>query len=208
MKLFLIDVDNTLYPQTSGIFDLIDKRINSYMKKFLNMNEKTINQTRLYYWNKYGTTMSGLIKHHNIDPYHFLDYTHDIDVSKNIKQNQEVLLKLKQINAVKIAFTNAPKKHAQQILNALGIIDQFIDIFDIISADFIGKPNKYPYEKIINLTKAKSYFMADDWEKNLKTAKELGVYTILIGSKESDSADLVFEKFEDIPAEIFEKHSK
>ena len=203
VNLFLIDVDNTLYPKESGIFDLIDVKINRYMQEVLNMDKKTVNKTRLHYWSKYGTTMAGLIKHHNIDPYHFLDYVHDINIKGVIKPNSKILEKLKQINAVKIAFTNAPKNHAEQVLNALDIIDQFVDIFDIESSDFIGKPNRYPYEKIMNLAKAQKYIMADDWEKNLKTAKELGIVTILVGKKESEIPDLCVERFEDIPLDIF-----
>ncbi len=205
MNLFLIDVDNTLYPKESGIFDLIDEKINGYMHEILGMNSETVNKTRIEYWNKYGTTMSGLIKHYDIDPYHFLEYTHDIDIKTVIQPNKQLSEKLKSIHATKIAFTNAPKKHAEQVLDALGIIDNFVDIFDIISADFIGKPNKYPYEKIMNITKAKNYAMADDYEKNLKTAKELGIFTILIGKNSSEIADLCFEKFEDIPDYILNK---
>ncbi len=201
MNLFLIDVDNTLYPKDSGIFDQIDQKINDYMEKFLEMDKITINKTRIDYWNRYGTTMSGLIRHYNINVEHFLQYTHDIDIASHLKPNKQLKEKLKQINAAKIAFTNAPKHHAENILNALGIIDQFIDIFDIISADYIGKPNTYPYLKIMNLANADRYIMADDWAKNLKTAKHLGIFTILIGKENTQDFDLCIEKFEDIPIE-------
>ena len=45
--------------------------------------------------------------------------------------------------------------------------------------------------------------MADDWEKNLKTAKEIGIFTVLVGKKKSKITDICVEKFEDIPLEIF-----
>ncbi len=201
MNLFLIDVDNTVYPKQLGVFDAIDVRINQYMKNLLGMSDEQIDKLRKFYWNKYGTTMSGLIKHYHIDPYHFLDYVHDIDIESLIKPNPLLFNKIKSIKAVKIAFTNAPKKHAVRVLEALGIIDLFVDIFDIISANFKGKPNRYAYEKIINKTKADRYAMIDDWEVNLKTAKALGFFTILVGESCVDGVDLCIKRFEDIKEE-------
>ncbi len=198
MNLFLIDVDNTVYPRQLGVFDAIDKKINEYMRSLLGIECNEINKLRELYWNKYGTTMSGLIKHYNIDPYYFLEYVHDIDVKSLIKPNHELLKKLKSINAVKIAFTNAPKKHAIAVLESLGIIDQFVDIFDIISAEFRGKPDKYAYERVINTTKADRYAMIDDWSINLQTAKFFDIFTILVGDKCSNDVDLCIKKFEDV----------
>ncbi len=204
MKVFLIDLDNTLYPAELGVFDLVDKRINEYMIKFLGMKPEEVPRKRIEYWHTYGTTMAGLMRHYKIDPYHFLEFTHDIELENIIKPNPKLREKLQRIDAVKIVFTNAPKKHAERILELLGVIDQFVDIFDIISADFIGKPHRYPYQKIANLTKARGYVMADDVDKNVKTAKELGMFTIQIGKKDG-LGHLNVELFEEIPESIINR---
>lgn len=199
MNLFLIDVDNTLYSKELGVFRVIDEKINEYMKIVLKMGSDEISITRMRYQNQYGTTMAGLIRHYRIDPNYFLEYVHDVDIKSLVQTNSALLKKLKSLNAVKIAFTNAPKYHAVTILNALGVTDQFVDIFDIISSDFIGKPNSYPYEKIMRLAKADRYIMADDMEVNLKTAKNIGCTTILVGKSSSKDIDLCVDRFEDIP---------
>ncbi len=201
MKVFLVDLDNTLYPSDMGVFDLVDRRINEYMIKFLGMTKEEVPRKRIEYWHTYGTTMAGLMKHYGIDPHHFLEYTHDIDLTGLIKPNPHLREKLKRLEAVKIVFTNAPLKHAQTVLEMLGVIDLFVDIFDIVSADFIGKPHKYPYQKIMQLTKAEKYIMADDMESNLKTAKEFGIYTIHVGTQ-NGVGHLNVEKFEKIPEEL------
>jgi len=201
MKVFLIDLDNTLYPAELGVFDLVDKRINEYMIKFLGMKPEEVPRKRIEYWHTYGTTMAGLMRHYGIDPYHFLEYTHDVDLEDRIKPNSKLREKLKRIDAVKIVFTNAPKKHAEKVLELLGVIDQFVDIFDIISANFIGKPHRYPYQKIAELTKANGYLMADDVDKNLKTAKDLGMFTIQIGKRDG-IGHLNVERFEEIPEDF------
>jgi len=202
MKVFLIDIDNTLYSKTSGIFDIIDKRINDYMKDIVHIEENRINSLRIRYWKQYGTSLLGLMKHYGVDPNHFLDFVHDLDIKPLIKENKNILKILKKIDAVKIAFTNAPKEHAVKVLDSLNITNQFVDIFDIRSADFLGKPNKRPYIKIINKTNAKRYAMIDDSYINLKTAQELGAFTILIGDKKYENINLSIEKFEDLDPEI------
>ena len=201
MKVFLIDVDNTVYPQEAGIFDLVDKRINEYMIKFLDMDPEEVPRKRIEYWHTYGTTMAGLMKHYHIDPNHFLEFTHDVELDGLIKPNPQLREKLKKMDAVKIAFTNAPLKHAKKVLELVGIIDLFVDIFDIISSDFIGKPHKYPYKKIVELTKAKTYLMADDVDRNIKTAARLGMFTIHI-SKDGGVGHLNVDKLENVPIEI------
>ncbi len=201
MKVFLVDLDNTLYPKDLGVFDLVDKRISEYMIKFLGMKPVEVPRKRIEYWHTYGTTMAGLMKHYNIDPYHFLEYTHDVDLSSKIKPNPKLRDKLKSINAVKVVFTNAPLKHAQRVLEMLNVIDLFVDIFDIISADFIGKPHRYPYQKIVELTKAEGYLMADDMDSNLKTAKELGMFTIHVGNLDG-VGHLNVDTFENIPEDV------
>ncbi len=202
---FLIDVDNTLYPPEKGVFNVIDKRINRYMEEVLHIEPSLVNKIRLFYWNRYGTTMTGLIRHYNINPHHFLSYVHDVDVSSILKPNPALREKLRDIPMVKVAFTNAPKKHAINVLEALGIIDLFVDIFDITSADFMGKPNRYPYEKLMNFLGANSYVMADDWVQNLLTAKELGFKTVLVSPQSSDDVDICVRRLEDIEPEVLEK---
>lgn len=200
-RVFLVDLDNTLYPSELGVFDLVDRRINEYMIRYLGMKPEEVPRKRIEYWHTYGTTMAGLMKHYGIDPYHFLEFTHDIDVSDKIKPNPLLREKLKKLECVKVVFTNAPLKHAQKVLELLGVIDLFVDIFDIISADFIGKPHRYPYQKIIELTKAKKYLMADDMENNLKTAKELGIFTVYVGDR-SSVGDIKVRKLEELPEDL------
>lgn len=202
-KVILIDVDNTLYPRSEGIFDVIDAKIHKYMKDLLNLNDEQIEKLRISYFSQYGSSLAGLIKDYNIDPEHFLKYVHDVDIKSKLKPNKQLKEKLHAIDAVKIAFTNAPMEHAQSVLESLGVIDQFIEIFDIYRANFIGKPNMLPYKTIIKQSKADKYAMVDDQKINLLTAKQLNISTILISEEKFDEVDACIETFEDLPKDIF-----
>ncbi|WP_291490604.1 pyrimidine 5'-nucleotidase [Desulfurella sp.] len=201
MKTFLIDLDKTLYKPQTGVFDNINKNIKKFMMQYLNMEEEFIEHLRSFYVKTYGSTLMGLIKNYNIDPYFFLEYAHNVDLS-SIKPNNNLKEKLKKINGKKIIFTSAPKKHALNVLERLEILNEFNDIFDIIEADFIAKPNKAPYIKIIKKFPSLFYTMIDDMEQNLITAKKFKFKTVLVNTKKSEYVDLCVECFEEIPVEF------
>ena len=68
---WLFDLDNTLYPEKSGIFEQIDERMKIYISQKLKISkEKAFDLQKLFY-KKYGTTLCGLMKHYDIDPEEF-----------------------------------------------------------------------------------------------------------------------------------------
>ncbi len=201
MKVFLIDLDKTLYRPQTGIFDEINNNIKVFIKKRLKISEDSIEDLRSLYVKTYGSTLMGLIKHFYINPYEFLDFAHKVDLSP-IEPNHVLKEKLKAIKGTKVIFTSAPKKHAQNVLERLDVLNEFDDIFDIIEAEFIAKPNKQPYIKVLQKHKARLYTMIDDMEQNLITAKLFGLKTILVNKNKSQNVDLCVEKFEDIPIDF------
>ncbi len=92
---------------------------------------------------------------------------------------------MKNFKGKKIIFTNGSHAHAVKVLEKVGIKEYIDDIFDIINAEYIPKPNIVTYKKVLkkfNLVPEKT-IMIDDLPNNLKTAKELGIYTVLIKQK-------------------------
>ena len=85
IKYWIFDLDNTLYKASSGIFKKIDNRMTKFISYKINVtkNEAFRIQKKLY--QKYGTTLFGLMKSHNIDPFEFLEYVHNICL-ENIKK--------------------------------------------------------------------------------------------------------------------------
>lgn len=194
MKMFrdknewIFDLDNTLYCASTKIFNLIDQRMKKYIsKKFnLELNEAFKLQKKLYYEN--GTTLSGLMQQFQIDPIEFLDYVHDVNLTK-IQKSSELQHFIDCLPGRKIVFTNGDYKWAKKILSALGILNSFNHIFDIIEADFIPKPNLGTYKKFVkkyDINPKKSVFF-EDTEKNLIPAHELGMTTIHIDVKKIET---------------------
>jgi putative hydrolase of the HAD superfamily len=180
----LFDLDNTLYSESCGVFDLIDRRMNEWLISNLQIPESEVNEFRNKYFIKYGTTLRGLMLHHEVNPRDFLDYVHDVPVHEFLSADLELRETLEQVKARKVIFTNSDLKHANRILDALGVRDQFERIFDIEAMNFIPKPNPYPYQLVLNYLRLqpKDVLLIDDMERNLKPAQEMGMRTVLIGN--------------------------
>ena len=181
MQDLLIDLDNTVYPEDSNIFAQIDLKMKNFIAKNLNVSLDEAFKIQKKYFVNNGTTLRGLMLYHNIEPEKFLNYVHEIDLT-SIKKNEELNDELKKYKGKKIIFTNGSDKHAEKVLKKIGL-DKTIDhIFDIIKADYIPKPDISTYQKVIkeySLDPDKT-IMIDDLPNNLKTAKKLGIKTVLI----------------------------
>ncbi len=181
MQDLLIDLDNTVYPEDSNIFAQIDLKMKSFIAENLNVSLDEAFKIQKKYFVDNGTTLRGLMLYHNVQPEKFLNYVHEIDLS-NIKKNKELSDELKKYNGKKIIFTNGSDKHAKKVLKKIGLYKTIDHIFDIIKADYIPKPDISTYQKVIkeySLDPRKT-IMIDDLPNNLKTAKGLGIKTVLI----------------------------
>jgi putative hydrolase of the HAD superfamily len=182
-RAILFDLDNTLYTEESGIFDIIDQRMNEWLISQLHVSPEEVNHFRNNYFMKYGTTLRGLMLHHDVDPHDFLNYVHDVPVAEFLSADAELRRMLGLIEGRKIIFTNSDERHADRILMTLGIRDLFEKIFDIEAMHFIPKPNPEPYQLALEYLEVSpsECLLIDDMERNLKPARDLGMHTILIG---------------------------
>lgn len=183
LKAILFDLDNTLYSEKCGIFDLIDQRMNEWLIAKLQVPESEVEEFRHKYFMKYGTTLRGLMLHHDVNPYDFLHFVHDVPVKDFLQADRELRASLAGISSRKIVFTNSDERHANRILDALGVRDLFEKIFDIEAMRFIPKPNPEPYQLVLQYANEppENCLLIDDMERNLRPAKEIGMRTILIG---------------------------
>ncbi len=197
MKTFIFDLDNTLYSKALNVFGLIDQRINRYMHEKLGIPEHEVDSLRRHYWKIHGVTLNGLMIHYDVDPEDFLEFVHDVELKRILKPNKKLRKALKNINSNKVILTNGSIRHAENVLSALEIDDVFQDIFDVRVASFKPKPFPEPYLKVLEILKVpgRDCVMIDDIPENLKTAKDLGMKTILIGLSNGHAfIDLCLEK--------------
>ena len=109
----LIDLDNTIYSESEKIFSQVDSRMKEFISNILKVDLKKAYLIQKKYFRENGTTLRGLMIHHNIKPEPFLSYVHDIDLS-SIKQNLKLKKLLKEYKGKKVIFTNGTLKRDAQ----------------------------------------------------------------------------------------------
>ena len=180
-KFWLFDLDNTIYSPDTKVFDEIDSRMKKYISKLLKISENEAFKVQKLYYKEFGTTLSGLMKNHNINADDFLDYVHKVNL-ENLTESKDLKKSISQLGGKKIIYTNGDLKHAENVLNKLNILNLFDDIFDIKKSSLIPKPNKESLESLINFynlnPRETVYF--EDIEINLKNAYDFGMTTFLI----------------------------
>jgi len=182
------DLDATLYPASNGLWEQIRLRIYKFMLEEIGIPEAEIPATRDKYWTTYGTTLEGLRIHHQVEPDDYLKFVHDLPLNDFLEPDPILRDLLKTLPQDLWVFTNADRRHADRVLNELGISDLFSGIVDLLALDFIVKPNRKAYQtalKLAGVTDPERCVMFDDLVQNLIPAKELGFFTSLVGENDS-----------------------
>ena len=179
---WIFDLDNTIYDINLGLFKKISNRITDFIMSKYSLDIDQAKKIQKEYYLKYGLTLRGLIVEKKLEPDEFLDYVHDVE-HPELKKNDQLISKIRILEGKKIIFTNATSKHAKKILNILELEHDFDQIIDIKDLEYIPKPDKRSYKKLLeclNLNKEnldKTIFF-EDTVKNLIPAKELGITTV------------------------------
>ena len=179
---WIFDLDNTIYDINLGLFKKISNRITDFIMSKYSLDIDQAKKIQKEYYLKYGLTLRGLIVEKKLEPDEFLDYVHDVE-HPELKKNDQLISKIRILEGKKIIFTNATSKHAKKILKILELEDDFDQIIDIKDLEYIPKPDKRSYKKLLeclNLNKEnldKTIFF-EDTVKNLIPAKELGITTV------------------------------
>ncbi len=192
---WVFDLDNTLYPHHVDLFAQIDKNMTAYVAALLQVLPAEAKRIQKQYYHEHGTTLQGLMLHHDADPTAFLDAAHAIDYSV-VPKNEALGDAIRALPGRKFIFTNGTVAHAEDTARQLGILDHFDDIFDIVAADYVPKPAGSTYDKFmaLNRVETKQAAMFEDLPRNLQVPKALGMKTVLLVPQ--DMAGTVMERWE------------
>jgi putative hydrolase of the HAD superfamily len=200
-----IDLDNTLYPKSSGLMDAIGERIMIYMRTRLGLNEPESIALRDYSLQQYGSTVIGLKERFDIDEYEYMDFVHDIPLENHLMRDVRLKALLESYPQRKIIFTNADRKHVDRILKYLGVRSFFDQVIDIQTMMPHLKPNQEAFTKALEIAQLSSWVncaFLDDHPSNIEQARKLGIYSILIDEKSKYQDDLKIKSIYELPSLI------
>lgn len=183
--IWLFDLDNTLHDCSRHIFQVIDRAMSAAMAELLNVDWATADALRLEYWARYGATAIGLERHHGIGADAFLEASHRFDVAPLVHAEAGIAKKLARLPGRKILLTNAPRRYARNVLLALGILQEFETLWAIEDMRLQGRLRPKPSTAMLRQLLARlrvpasQVILVDDTLKNLRSAKSLGMRTVL-----------------------------
>jgi len=192
VRVWVFDLDNTLYPPSSPVFDQIDRRMTAYIARFLGVDSAAAFTVQKSYYRKYGTSLSGLMQEHGMEPEGFLAYVHDIDYSV-VPRNPALAEAIRSLPGRRIVYTNGSSAHAEAVLARLDLTDAFEGIFDIRAAGYVPKPQGSSYDRLIDVFgfDPAEAVLVEDSLKNLPPAAERGMKTVWLENQRSTAgADL------------------
>ncbi len=178
---WVFDLDNTLYPAQCDLFAQVDRRMGEFISALLDIDRTAARRIQKTYYYQYGTTLRGLMTCHDVRPDDFLDYVHEIDVTK-VPRDPALNAAIGALPGRKFIFTNGSASHARRVIRQIGIEDLFEDIFDIARAGYLPKPDPATYDRFVEAAAIDpaTSIMFEDLARNLKAASRLGMTTVLV----------------------------
>lgn len=203
-RVWLFDLDNTLHDANPHIFPHINRSMRQYIERHLGVDEAEATRIRQRYWERYGATLLGLVRHHGTDPRHFLWHTHQFERLERMVVFELALRgMLRRLPGRKIVFSNAPRQYTEAVLDILGIANFFDGVWSIERLGYHPKPLPEAFRRLLHGERIRPHqcVFIEDSCANLKAAKRLGMKTVLIARRPRLPAyvDLRLESVLDLP---------
>jgi len=184
---WVFDLDNTLYPAECNLFAQVDRRMGEFIAQHLGVPFAYARHLQKSYYRQFGTTLSGLMQVHKLDPKPFLDYVHDIDLSV-VSAHPELAAVIARLPGRRLIFTNGSRRHAERVAEKLGVLHLFEDICDIAACEYVPKPEADAFDRMVRRhgVAPQSAAMFEDMPQNLEAPHVLGMTTVLVHSSYYD----------------------
>ncbi|KAF8102427.1 hypothetical protein N665_0198s0131 [Sinapis alba] len=201
----LFDLDDTLYPLSSGLSEACANNIIEFMVEKLGIDEDGVVELNQILYKKYGTSMAGLKAvgyEFDNDEYH--RFVHGRLPYENLRSDPVLRNLLLTLPLRKLVFSNGDEVHVTKALKRLGIEDCFERIISFESLNpkvnetevsiedylpeipVICKPAEIAFEKAFDIAQLNPHttLFFDDSIRNIQTGKAMGLHTVLVGKSE------------------------
>ena len=186
---WFFDLDNTLHNASHRIFPAISANMNRFIARVLGAGgppaePELVNAMRQAYLRRYGATLLGMVRHHQVRPEDFLREAHEFeDLYAMIRAERGLSRLLRRLPGRKILLTNAPRRYATDVMRHLGLHHHFARHIAIesmlVHRQLRPKPSRALLRKLLAREKvaARRCVLVEDTPGNLKAAKTLGMRT-------------------------------
>jgi putative hydrolase of the HAD superfamily len=206
-KTWLFDLDNTLHNASPHIFPHINRSMTAYIVEHLGVDAAEATSIRQHYWQRYGATLLGLMRHHGTDPNHFLQHTHRFpDLPRMVVFERSLKAMLRRLPGRKIIFSNAPLHYTEAVLERIGIRHCFDSVYSVERVRFQPKPAPAGFRHLLRAERLhpRNCILVEDTLPNLVTAKRLGMKTVWVSAstRQSPCVDVRLASILDLPQRL------
>ena len=179
VEAWVFDLDNTLYPPEVRLFDQIEVRMTRFVMEALDLDETSASRLRVDYWRRYGTTLTGLMDEHGVDPGPYLTDVHDIDFSP-LEPDPNLAARISDLPGRRIVYTNGCAPYAERVIAARGLGGLFDAVYGVEHAGFRPKPERRAFEAVFQSDglAPQTAAMFEDDPRNLEAPHEMGMRTV------------------------------
>jgi putative hydrolase of the HAD superfamily len=184
-RVWLFDLDNTLHDASHAAMAGINQSMNDYMVRELALAHDEVDALRRHYWQRYGATLLGLVRHHGVKPAHFLHHTHRLPgLEARVYGHAHDFEALRCLPGRKYILTNAPRDYAQRVLGVLGIAGWFDGVLAIEDMRMFGQLRPKPDARMLRRVAVRlgvpphRCVLVEDTLEHQKSARSIGMVTV------------------------------
>ena len=182
---WLFDLDDTLHDATGASMVELRQAMGAYIVEHLGFEPAAANALRTGYWLRYGATLLGLVRHHGVQPAHFLHHTHRLPgLERRVRGHGPDIAALARLSGRKVVLTNAPLDYAQRVLRALGIARCFDGVLSIEDMRMFGELRPKPDARMLRRVAVRLKVpparctLVEDTLVHQKAARRVGMRTV------------------------------
>ena len=210
-RVWIFDLDNSLHDARPEIFPSMHEQMNAWLRRRFALDEAGANAMRRFFWERYGTTMRGLVRHYGEDPAKFIRETHQFpELGAMVVGENALGHALARLEGKRLVFSNAPRHYVEEVLRALGVARWFDAVYTIENTRYKPKPAFQGFRVLLRAHNLDAHRCAliDDMPENLRAAKRLGMSTVWVSgeARRMPFADLRVKSVTELPGLVF-RHS-
>ena len=182
---WLFDLDDTLHDAGAWVFGELHRAMGEYVQRVSGLAPEPARQLARHYWHRYGSTLQGLVRHHGVEPAHFLHATHRLPgLEQRVAGHRHDFAALARLPGTKLVLTNAPRAYAQRVLRALRIERLFDGLIAIEDMAMFGQLRPKPDARMLRALAAElgvaptRCVLVEDTLAHQKAARAVGMGTV------------------------------
>jgi putative hydrolase of the HAD superfamily len=179
VRVWVFDLDNTLYPPEARLFDQIETRMTDWVMRAARVDRAEADRLRRHYWQSYGTTLAGLMAEHAVDPGPYLTEVHEISLHPLVP-DPVLAARIRALPGRRIVHTNGTAPYAERVIAARGLSGLFDAVYGVEHTGFRPKPQREAFETVLarDGTDPTVAAMFEDDPRNLAAPHALGMRTV------------------------------